>query len=73
MAILPLPGTKMKSASSLRRTLPRPVAKKTLMVSHRLSSSGSGMTALMFSPSARAGNMLIMARPRAWGVPSGRR
>ena len=37
------------------------------------SSSGSGITALMLSPSDRAGNMLIIARPRACGVPSGRR
>ena len=50
MAILPLLGTFTKSASSFRRTLPRAVAKKTLIVFQVLSSSGSGITALMLSP-----------------------
>ena len=72
MAILPPWFTLVKSDSWLRRTPPRAVANMTLSVAQLASSSGSGITVVMVSPSD-SGSRFTKALPRACGAPSGRR
>ena len=72
MAILPLAFTLVKSARSLRRTLPAAVANIRCWPCHSPSSTGSGITVVMYSPSA-SGSRLTIALPRDCGLPTGRR
>ncbi len=70
MAILPLALTWTKSDKRLRRTWPLAVAKATNRSSQLSSSSGSGISVVMVSPSA-SGSRLTSALPRPVGEPSG--
>ena len=70
MAILPFALIFVKSLRLLRRTLPPEVANMTKLACASLSSSGSSMTVEIVSPSA-SGSRLIIALPRACGLPSG--
>ncbi len=72
MAILPFWRTSTKSASELRRTVPRVVANMMSRLPQELSSSGSGMMEVTRSPCS-SGRMLISALPLALAADSGRR
>ncbi len=72
MAISPEARMRPKSDSRLRRTVPLAVAKTRWRFSHRLSSCGSGSTAVTSSPPS-SGRRLTSARPLAVGLASGRR
>ena len=72
MAILPLRLISTKSASELRRTVPRVVENMMSSFCQSASSSGSGMIDVMRSPVSR-GKRLISALPRPCGSATGRR
>ena len=65
-------GMLAKASIELRRTPPLAVAKTTWSLPHSASSSGSGSTVEIVSPSA-SGSRLTIGRPRVCGAPSGRR
>ena len=72
IAISPEARTLRKSLSRLRRMLPLAVANTRWRFSHRVSSCGSGSTAVMESPPS-SGSRLTSARPLAVGLASGSR
>ena len=72
IANLPAVGTLVNASMPLRRTEPCAVANMTWSFAHSLSSSGSGRTVEIVSPSAK-GSRLTIGRPRACGAPSGSR
>ncbi len=72
IANLPFDGTLVNASMELRRTRPWAVANMTWSLPHSPSSSGSGSTVEMVSPSA-SGSRFTIGRPRACGAPSGSR
>ena len=70
IAILPFDGTLVNASIELRRTVPFAVANMTWSLPHSASSSGSGSTVEIVSPSA-SGNRLTIGRPRVAAPPSG--
>ena len=71
IANLPFDGMLVKASMLFRRTLPIAVANTTLSAPQLSSSSGSGKTVRIVSPSSRDGSILTMGLPRVVGPPSG--
>ena len=72
IAILPFDGMLVNAAMLLRRTVPLAVANIMLRSPQPVSSSGSGRTVEIVSPSA-SGRRLTIGRPLVFGPPSGSR